>query len=266
MWESLLKIITNSKIYIPVVTLLVIFVLLKVLNKTLKKIVKKNTIKKETKKRNTIVTLAFNILKYMIIVFGMLIILSSWGVDVTSIIAGLGVAGVVAGLALQDALKDIIMGCNIILDNFYVVGDYITYNDFTGEVIEFGLKNTKIKDSLNRVLVVSNRNIDKVINYSQSKFMIPILINTAYEEKTEKVSKVIEEITNEISAFELIDEAKFVGLQQLGDSAVQYKILVYCNPINQFQVERDVNRLIKDRLDENNIKIPYNQLEVHNGK
>ena len=55
---------------------------------------------------------------------------------------------------LQDALKDIIMGCNIILDNYFVVGDIVTYNGFTGEVVEFGLKNTKISP-ITKIVFVS---------------------------------------------------------------------------------------------------------------
>ena len=103
-----------------------------------------------------------------------------FGVDTSSFIAGLGVASVVIGLALQDALKDIIGGINIILDNFYVVGDYVKYGDFTGQVISFGLKSTKIKDFNGNVMVVSNRNIDEIINLSQDKHVILLNIPTCY--------------------------------------------------------------------------------------
>ena len=64
-------------------------------------------------------------IKYFIAAVSAIMILNIYGVDTTSIIAGLGVAGVVIGLAFQDALKDIISGINIIMDNYYVVGDLV---------------------------------------------------------------------------------------------------------------------------------------------
>ena len=69
-----------------------------------------------------------------------LILLNLYGVNTTSLIAGLGIAGAVLGLALQDALKDIFNGLSIIFDNYFVVGDLVDYNGFVGTVTDFGLK------------------------------------------------------------------------------------------------------------------------------
>lgn len=267
MWNSIIKILCNSKFYIPAITIIVIIIIIKIMNKAIKKLLVQNATKIETKKRNTIINLTSNIVKYIVIILGALIILSEWGVNVTGIIAGLGIAGVVGGLALQDALKDIIMGCNIILDNFYVVGDFVSYGDFTGEVIEFGLKNTKIRNANNEVLVISNRNIDKVINYSQSKFIIPIIVNVSYEDKNEKVEKIMHMLEKNIKdTVDNVNEITYVGIKELADSSVKHQFIIKCNPTNQYQIKRDVNKIIKETLDDNNIKIPYNQLEVHNGK
>ena len=69
-----------------------------------------------------------------------------YGVDVTSVLAGLGIVGVVLGFALQDLAKDIIAGFSIIFENQYAIGDTISINGFKGEVIFLGLKTTKIKN------------------------------------------------------------------------------------------------------------------------
>lgn len=99
----------------------------------------------------------------------LLIILSFFGIDTKSLVASLGVVGVALGLALQDTLKDIIGGISLILENYLAVGDIITYNDFTGEVIELGLRTTRIKKASGEVMIIANRNIDTIINASQKK-------------------------------------------------------------------------------------------------
>ncbi len=92
------------------------------------------------KKTETFRVLMNNIIKYVIILFLVLAILTVYGVNVTSILAGLGIAGVVASLALQDLAKDIIAGMGIILENQYAMGDTISINGFKGEVVFLGLK------------------------------------------------------------------------------------------------------------------------------
>ena len=194
-------------------------------------------------------------------------ILDIFGVDTSSFIAGLGVASVVIGLALQDALKDIIGGINIILDNFYVVGDYVKYGDFTGQVISFGLKSTKIKDFNGNVMVVSNRNIDEIINLSQDKHVILLNIPTCYEVTEEKVKSVLLDVIEDVKKIKDVDdkECNYLGVNELGDSAVNYLISVKCKQGSEYAVRRAILTLVKDAYDKNNIKIPYNQIEVHNG-
>jgi small-conductance mechanosensitive channel len=79
----------------------------------------------ERKRRNTVVKLCENIFKYIILVVAILYILNTYGIDTKSLIAGIGIAGVVIGLALQDLLKDLISGLSIILDNYFVIGDVV---------------------------------------------------------------------------------------------------------------------------------------------
>lgn len=190
-----------------------------------------------------------------------------WGVDVSGIIAGLGIVGVVGGLAIQDALKDIIMGINIIMDNFFVVGDIITYNDFTGEVIEFGLKNTKIKNVEGTVLVVSNRNISEIQNISKKNASVVVTIPTSYKEKDSKVEKVLKRICETIDTWELSTEkTEYLGLDSLNTSSVDYIIRAHCTASNKHPLRRKILVEIKREFDKCNMQIPFTQIEVHNGK
>ena len=122
---------------------IVLYTLIKVL---IRCIVKTGKTTFEKKRRNTVVKLLENIFKYIIFIVVILFILEAYGIDTKSLIAGIGVAGVVLGLALQDILKDLISGLSIMLDNYFVIGYIVEYEGFTGEVVEFGLKSTKIRN------------------------------------------------------------------------------------------------------------------------
>ena len=90
--------------------------------------------KKDRKKQNSVIM--FNsILKYTFGIVVLILLLEVNGVNVSSLIASLGIVGIVVGLAVQDALKDLIAGKNIISDHFFETGDVIKYDGITGKVI-----------------------------------------------------------------------------------------------------------------------------------
>lgn len=218
----------------------------------------------ERKKRNTIVKLVSNIFRYVIYILLGLTALNLYGVDTKALIASLGVAGAVLGLALQDTIKDLICGITIIMDNFFVVGDIVNYNDFTGEVIDMGLKTTKIKKVNGEVLVIANRNIDQIVNISQKPANVIIDIPTSYEAKTIAVEKTINKILEEIKKIDGVKkEPQYLGISALDDSAVNYMISFECSQERQWQIKRDALKIIKTFYDKDKIKIPYTQIEVH---
>lgn len=218
----------------------------------------------ERKKRHTIVKLSLNIFRYVIYILIIILTLNLYGIDTKALLTSIGVAGAVIGLALQDTIKDLINGITMLMDNFFVVGDFVRFGDFTGEVIDMGLKTTKIKKVNGEVLIISNRNINQIINISQKQANIVIDIPTAYEEKIDKIEKTIAKILKEIKNIEEItEEPQYLGISALGDSAVNYTISFLCPQEKQWQIKRQVLKIIKTNYDKDKIKIPYPQIEVH---
>lgn len=266
-WQIILNLVESPKFYVPVISICVSILFIKSSNRLVKRLITSNSNKIEIKRRNTIVSLVQNIIKYIIIIFAGLVCLRAWEFDVSGIIAGLGVAGVVGGLALQDALKDIIMGCNIIMDNYFVVGDSVTFEGFTGEVIEFGLKNTKIKNADGVVYVIANREISKIYNLSQKNSNVYLKIPVAYEESEANVAKILNKVCKVVDGWELTDEeTEYLGIDSLEDSSVIYLVRASCKAGDQYELKRKMLAFVKSEFDKNNIKIPYPQIEVHNGK
>lgn len=238
---------------------MVLFQIIKVIiNKASNRKVKNDKI---NKKRKTYLRLFNSISKYLIIFIAFVTILGIYGVNVTSIIAGLGVVSVIAGLALQDALKDIIMGFNIIVDEYFVVGDILQIGQIEGKVVELGLKATKMKDIMTgNIYTIANRNISEANVISEFIF---ISLPLPYELKLKDAEKVIDEMIIEMKKDEDIKDAILLGLNEFAESAIIYKLKLQVVPENRYTGKRNANRIIKKVLEENNIDIPYNQLDVH---
>lgn len=259
-----------KEIYMPII----IIVVAMVLNKIIQMIIKKtfNPIKKhhkfDSRKVSTIRSLLCNVTKYAIWIIALLAILGVFGVNTTAIITGLGVASAVIGLAFQDTLKDILAGVSILFENQFAVGDLVKIGDFQGNVISLGLKTTRVQAYTGEIKIISNRNITEVINYSMDKTLAVVDIPVSYEEKLDKVEKIL--LVTAATLREkiplLTNDVELLGVQSLEDSSVVFRLVGKCKPARHYEVERQMKKEFKNALDKNGIKIPYPQVEVHHEK
>lgn len=259
-----------KEIYMPIIIIIVAMIL----NKVIQAIIKKtfNPIKKhrkfDSRKVSTIRSLLCNVTKYAIWIIAALSILGVFGVNTTAIITGLGVASAVIGLAFQDTLKDILAGVSILFENQFAVGDLVKIGNFQGNVISLGLKTTRVQAYTGEVKIISNRNITEVINYSMDKTLAVVDVSVAYEEKLDKVEKILQltaaTLREKIPL--LTNDVELLGVQELADSAVVFRLVGKCKPAQHFEVERQMRKEFKNALDKNGIKIPYPQVEVHHEK
>ncbi|MBR2711075.1 MAG: mechanosensitive ion channel family protein [Bacilli bacterium] len=256
----------KSLIYI-IVAIIIYKIIKKIVIKTLKGN-KKRINNVHFQRMKTIQNLILSIIKYMIIIITIVAILAVWGFNVTTLVAGLGLGTAIIGLAFQDLAKDLIAGFAIITEGQYEVGDTIEVDNFMGEVTSISLKTTEITNFKGAKYIVSNRYMDKVINYSENPQLAIVDISTPYEEKTDKVEKVLKDMIEEINDKVPNSEGDLLlwGIQSLSESSVVYRISVPAKSMKHFETERYLRKQIKDHLDKAGIPIPYNQIEVHHGK
>ena len=265
--KTVIDIILTKRVLGSLIVIIFAIIFSKVINKFVDKLFIKGKNKFEIKRRTSIINLFKSCVKVLVTIIAGLIILDFYGVDTRSLITSLGVLGVVLGLALQDTARDFIGGISLIWENYLQVGDIVTFNNFTGEVISLDLRTTKIRAFNGEVMIVANRNIDAIINASQHKSHLYMEIDTAYEEDCEKVYKVLKEVINEaIKDKVILSDSGYLGINELSSSSVKYIIHVHCEQDSRYGVKREMLKRIKVAYDKNNIKIPYNQIEVHNGK
>ncbi len=257
----------------PILYILIGYISYKLIKRLLEKIFTKKSIikindKHHQKRVDTLKIIILNVIKYLIIIFIVLAILSLFGVNVKSILAGVGITAAIIGLAFQDIAKDLLAGIFIIAEDQYEIGDTIEVNGFMGEVIFIGLKTTRIKDYKGRVKIIANHTINEVINYNLQDSLAIVDVGIAYEEDEEKIEQVLQKLTNKLATIipNSRGEAKLLGINDLKDSQVTYRITCPVSSMKHIEAERIMRKEIKMALDKANIKIPYQQIEVHNGK
>lgn len=253
---------------------IIIIAVAALIEKVIKLIIKKtfNSDKKhhklDSRKISTIRSLLCNIVKYGVWIVAILSILGVFGVNTAAIITGLGVVSFVIGLAFQDILKDVLVGVSILFENQFAVGDLVKIGDFEGTVISLGLKTTRLQAYTGEIKIISNRNITEVINYSMDKTLAVVDLAVSYESKIDKVEKILmvtaATIREKIPS--LVGDIELLGVQELSDSAVVFRMVGKCKPAKHYEVQRQMKKEFKNALDKNGIKIPYPQLEVHNEK
>ena len=233
----------------------------------LKKLLLTNN-EKINRKQQTIKKIIVNILKYIIIIFLILKLLTIIGINVSSIIAGLGIASVIIGLALQDIMKDVLSGIFIIIENQYDVGDEVEINKCQGYITDLGLRSTRIKTFDSDIVTIANRNITEVKNCSREKPTVILDLPFPYETPNKKVLEMLENVKTRVEN-ELQNSSKnfrILGLQNFEDSCIKYRVMYETKKDQRYSTRRAINMIIKEEYDRTKISIPYNILEVRNGK
>jgi len=209
----------------------------------------------------TAISIGYDVLRLVLIVAVILTVLQINGINVTSLVAGLGIAGGIVGLAFQDFLKDVIMGFHIVTDDFFKVGDVIVYGGVEGQVISFNVRTTKFRDlEQGNIVTVCNRNISEIKKRSN---LVTMNVPLSYEEDYRKVHEVLRDICEKIDRVEGMDGCVYKGTQDFADSAVIYRLNLYCPPEKKWEMWRAARALLQEGLAEAGIAIPYQQLDVH---
>lgn len=216
------------------------------------------------KKRKTYLRMLRSIVCAVAAVIVVLIILQLLGVNVSSMLAGVGIASIIIGFALQDAMKDIFRGLEIVADNYYDIGDVIQYDTNTGQVISINLRTTKIQDiNTMNIVSIANRNIDKVeilTGYIYLPVPFPLRI------KPTAADTIMQEIAKNIQALPKVTSVINQGVSAISNSSLNYQLQIVCDPMSQLQTRRDALGVIAHTFASHKILFPYNQLDLHNKK
>jgi small conductance mechanosensitive channel len=220
------------------------------------------------KRKHTIVKITSSIVNYVIKIAALLAILAVWGINVLPALAGLGILGLVVGLGAQDLIKDIIAGFFIVFEKHFDVGDKVEVGGFKGEVIDVGLKTTRIMNWKKDVKIYNNASLVNIINYSVAESMAVVEFGIAYESDIDKTLDILKEALPKLrdSIPELLEDPVCLGVAELAGSSINMRVIARTKTEQHYGVERVLRKEIKKILDANDIEIPFPQVVVHQAK
>lgn len=203
--------------------------------------------------------------------FVIVIVLSSLGIPMTSIVTVIGTAGVAIGLALQNSLSNVAGGFIILFTKPFSKGDYITASGIEGIVEEIKILSTALKTNDNKVIFIPNGMVagGTITNFSrEEKRRVDLTFGISYESDFKAAIDTVKEV---IGAHELIlkEEDCFVRVSGLADSAVIITVRVWTKTADYWTVHFDLIEQVKTAFDEKGIEIPYSKVDVNirsNGK
>jgi MscS family membrane protein len=215
-----------------------------------------------------LMSLANSVLKAAWIIFALLYILSIWGIEIGPFLAGLGIGGIAIAFAMQESLSNIFGGISLILDKTLKVGDLIYLDsEARGEILEIGLRSTKIKTFDNEVMIVPNSMVakNKVQNLAQPepKSRVVLPFGVAYGTDIEKVKKVVLKEIRSVKNF-VDDPEPLVRFLEMGESSLNFKAYFFVDSYeHRFSAIDEANTKIYNALNKAKIHIPFPQMDVH---
>lgn len=224
-------------------------------------------VRKTLERRNTdigVIQFLSAVIRYSMYFVLFMVILNLFGIATTSAVAVLGSCGVAVGLALQGSLANFAGGVLILLLKPFVVGDYIIEGANEGTVYEISIFYTKLKTVDNKVIVIPNGNLSNssLINVSHmDNRRVDVAVGIAYEADIRTAKDILYKVAEKDPA-RLPDEDIVVAVDNLGASSVDMTVRIWVKSEDYWPTKWRLTENIKYALDENNISIPYQQIDV----
>ncbi|MGF1756627.1 mechanosensitive ion channel family protein [Photobacterium sagamiensis] len=196
---------------------------------------------------------------------GLLIALSQIGLNLTPILTGFGVAGVIIGFALQDTLSNFASGMMLLIYRPFDVGDFVEAGGVSGKVSHMSLVNTTIKTFDNQVIIVPNSKIwgDIIKNVTHERVRrVDMVFGIGYSDDIELAEKVLSDIVDAHPAV-LRQPEKTIKLHTLNTSSVDFIVRPWVRTEDYWDVYWDITREVKMRFDQEGLSIPFPQQDVH---
>lgn len=252
-----------------VIVIFLMFISIKIGNRAIKKFVDRQVNNQSSRlsmnpqKAITVGAVMHSILKYAVYFVGIAVILSDIFKGVSLTVASIG--GFALGFGAQSLVQDIINGFFILFEDQYGVGDYVTIGNFEGIIDSIGIRTTILKDFNGDLHLIPNGTIKEVTNHSRNNIRFIVDVSIAYEQDIDNALKVIRETCDKFQEEykeKVPNPIDIWGVTALGPSGVNIRVVGFSKPMEQWSMERELRKEIKEALDKANIEIPYNKTEI----
>lgn len=212
-----------------------------------------------------VIDFASSIIKVALRIVLFVTVISAIGVPTGSFVAVLTTAGAAVVLGLQDSMKGIVSGIVILFAKPFVKGDIIEANGYIGKIQEIQLLYTILMTFDNKMVVIPNNELasSTFVNYSHEDMRrVDMTMDVHYESDVEKAKALILQVIKEHPSA-LKTPLPYVRVNEYKESAITIGIRVWTKTEDYYTLRDDLLEKIKEIFDQNQITIPYNQLDIH---
>lgn len=218
----------------------------------------------QRKRRMTLVPILQSIAKYGIYFWASFLILNVVAIDPTPVLAAAGLVGLAVGLGAQNLINDTVSGFFILLENYFLVGDYIQVGDSEGIVEAIELRTTRIRHPNGQLQILRNGDVTSIINFSREYIYAVVDVGVAYDSDLNKVYQVIEDVGHEIQHLfpnDVLEPTEVDGLEAFGQSKLIVRAVTKLKPNDSRRgvhddVQGELRKILKEAFDRAGIVMP----------
>lgn len=214
-------------------------------------------------------TFTISLTKTIVYIIYLFLVVSTIGIQATSLVTVLGTAGIAVGLALQGSLANLAGGVLILFFKQFKKGDYISNNSgIEGTVDEIHILYTTLNSVDNKRIIVPNGQLanNAIINFStNSERRVDLIFSVAYDTPKGKAEEVLQEIMDSNPKI-LHDHANMIKLIKHSASSIDYVFRAWVKKEDYWDVYFECMSEVKRVFDENHIEIPYQKIDIYNKK
>jgi small conductance mechanosensitive channel len=202
---------------------------------------------------------------WLVLAFGLMIVLSALGVDISPVFALIGGASFILAFAFQDTLGNLASGLMIMINRPFDEGHYVDIGGVAGTVKAVSIVATTVTTPDNQVIVIPNKNVwgNVITNVTTSETRrVDLTFGIGYDDDIEQAQRVLEEVVAAHPAV-LQDPAPTIRVSALGASSVDFIVRPWTKTADYWAVYWDLTRQVKEAFDAAGISIPYPQQDVH---
>jgi small-conductance mechanosensitive channel len=213
----------------------------------------------------------------VVLALALVAILGALGINLDSVVVGLGVGGIAIALAMQDTLSQFFSGAYIILDRPIKIGDFIELDSGEkGYVTDIGWRSTKVRFLSNNLVIIPNNKLanSKIINYDspQQEQSVVVTVGVSYHEDLDKVEKVTIAVAKKMQQTiegAVKDHEPFVRYKEFGDSNINFSVILrVSNYVARYKLVHEFMKALKKEYDRKGIEIswPVRKVYTHRGR
>jgi small conductance mechanosensitive channel len=214
----------------------------------------------DERRADTLKILLKSVARYALFFIAAITVLDELGVPIAAVLSAAGILGLAVGFGAQNLVKDVITGFFIIFEDQFSVGEYVETEGVGGIVEEVGLRITKLRDWDGKLHIIPNGSIAMVTNHNRGSLRAWVEVRVSYREDLNRVLQVLEDTCKSVRndfADKITQGPRVLGVTNLGQSEVVITIMAMTTPLEQWGIERELRKRIKETFEREGIEIPY---------